>query len=181
MSKRKYEIVCVDCGRVRIIEDIRAIRCQSCARKFSFLVKRGKADAAENARLVERKIAEAHARAALTPRGHVVPASPEDMARATTPSPLLSTKRRRGRPKGENRCLYCGKVTPGTFCASCVRDGWKNVYLVTKRSNGWDRGEPTTPARAAMQDDVEEDGWRGRRVCGGGGGEDWHILHPVMP
>jgi len=37
------------------------------------------------------------------------------------------------------QCIYCGNKTNRVdgFCAVCDREGFKDVYLVTGRDNGW--------------------------------------------
>jgi len=49
---------------------------------------------------------------------------------------------RKRRMADVRRCKFCGKPAYGEdFCAYCRREGFDNVYMVTGRSNGWERRE----------------------------------------
>ena len=45
-------------------------------------------------------------------------------------------------PAVTGRCRFCGKpvFNGASFCARCMREGFNEVYAVTGRTNGWDRG-----------------------------------------
>lgn len=62
---------------------------------------------------------------------------------------------------GHGICRFCGRPTKknAEFCHYCMSEGYHNVYLVTGKTNGWDR-KRRTHVRI-------EDGWRGNKVCGG--------------
>ena len=57
------------------------------------------------------------------------------------------------------RCKYCGRPTKRDFCPNCVSEGFDQVYLITGRSNGWNRVQ-TTKVKIT-------DGWRGQPRAGG--------------
>ena len=43
--------------------------------------------------------------------------------------------------KHPGRCLFCGLhlIEEKPFCDACVEQRFSNVFLITRRSNGWDR------------------------------------------
>lgn len=58
-------------------------------------------------------------------------------------------------------CKFCGKLTTnGDFCRNCKNEGFDNVYIVTGRSNGWDK-QRITKTKIKF-------GWRGRACVGFG-------------
>lgn len=58
-------------------------------------------------------------------------------------------------------CKYCGRETTREFCKHCVEEGFRDLYRVTKKSNGWDA--PPKKDRVLVKG-----GWRGQKVIGGG-------------
>lgn len=68
-------------------------------------------------------------------------------------------ERKRKKMADVRRCKFCGKIAYGQdFCRSCTRDGFNHVYMMTGRSNGWERREAHEAIKANPKSIVF--GWR---------------------